>query len=226
MAPAKHLIIASILSLLVLIHDAGADVDQAWTAVAISGPAADDSKFLLWFDGHARFGDNVSELATTISRPGIGWRATEYLDLWLGYARVVAHRDGPDVKEERIWQQASYPVAQILGGRLSGRTRIEQRYRDIGSDTGWRLRQFWRWARPISQTNFSIVAANETFFGLNNTDWGQRSGFGQNRAMLGLAWKMASTVRVEGGYLNNYIDLGPAGSRTNQNVTIAIFWSL
>ncbi|MFV2002345.1 MAG: DUF2490 domain-containing protein, partial [Paracoccaceae bacterium] len=93
-------------------------------------------------------------------------------------------------------------------------------------DTGWRLRQFWRWARPIPQTNFSFVVANETFFGLNNADWGQRSGFDQNRAMFGLAWKIASTVRLEGGYLNNHIDFGPAGSRTYQNVTIAIFWSL
>jgi len=225
-APAKYTIIVAVFGILGLISDAGADDNQGWTAVAFSGPAGDNSKFLLWFDGHARYRDNASELDTTIFRPGIGWRATQNLDLWLGYARVISYREGPDVEEDRIWQQASYPVARIFGGQLSGRTRLEQRSRDVGSDTGWRLRQFWRWARPIPNTNFSFVVANETFLGLNNADWGQRSGYDQNRAMLGLAWQIASKVRAEGGYLNNHIDRGPAGSETNHNVAIAIVISL
>ena len=200
---------------------------QAWSALAISGPATQDSRFLLWFDGHARFRDDASELGTSIIRPGIGWKATDKVNLWAGYARVTGHRDGlPDIEEDRAWQQATYPITEIFGGRLSGRTRFEQRFRsDLGDDTGYRLRQFNRWARPIEGTDWSYVVANETFLGLNNTDWGQRDGFDQNRAFLGLAWKAAPKARVEFGYLNNHIN-GAVDDQTNHNVSAALFLSL
>jgi len=203
-----------------------ADNTQAWSAFAVSGPIKDGSRFLLWFDAHARFRDNASELGTTIIRPGIGWRASQNLSLWAGYARVTAHLDGPNGKEDRIWQQATYKVADVFGGRLSGRTRIEQRFRDAQSDVGLRVRQSWRWARPIEGSDFSWVAANETFIGVNNTDWGQDSGYGQNRAFLGLAWAFAPSLRLEGGYLNNHIDGGSGGGRTNHNISVALFAKL
>jgi len=203
-----------------------ADNTQAWAAFAVNGPVKDDSRFLLWFDAHARFRDDASELGTTIIRPGIGWRANNNLSLWAGYARVTSHQDGPNIKEDRIWQQATYKVADVLGGRLSGRTRIEQRFRNTGGDVGLRIRQSWRWARPIEGSDFSFVAANETFIGVNNTGWGQDSGYDQNRAFLGLAWAFAPSLRLEGGYLNNHIDGGARGGRTNHNVSLALFAKL
>ncbi len=200
--------------------------NQAWSAIAVSGPAVDDSKFLLWFDGHARFHESASDLATTIIRPGIGWRATNALDLWLGYARVTSHPDGPNVEEDRVWQQATYVVARFFSGTLSGRTRLEQRFRDSDNDTGWRLRQALRWSRPLGDSGFAVVVSNETFLGLNNADWGQRDGYDQNRAFLGLAWQAASKLRAEVGYLNNHINGGPAGNRTNHNISVALFMNL
>lgn len=201
---------------------ASADDSQAWSAIAINGPLEENSNFLLWFDGHARFQIGDNELGVTIIRPGIGWQVTDKLKLWLGYAWVTGRRDGPDVKEERIWQQATYPVAQFFGGRLSGRTRLEQRTRDGGSDTGWRLRQSWRWSRPVEGTKLSFIVANETFFGLNDADWGQRDGYDQNRAFLGLGWQATPKVRVDTGYLNNHIDRGSAGDRTNHIIALAL----
>lgn len=199
-----------------------ADDNQAWTAVAANGPLEESSNFLLWFDGHARFQDDASELGTTIIRPGIGWKVNDKLKLWLGYAWITGRRDGPDVKEERIWQQAAYPVVQIFGGRLSGRTRLEQRTRDGANDTGWRLRQAWRWSRPMEGTELSFVVANETFVGLNDADWGQRDGYDQNRAFLGLGWQATPKMRVDTGYLNNHIDGGSAGDRTNHIFAVAL----
>lgn len=203
---------------------AGPDDNQAWSAIAVNGSIDDDSRFLLWFDAHARFRDDAGELGTTIIRPGIGWKATKGLNLWLGYARVTSHRDGPDVEEDRLWQQATYPVASWLGGSLSGRTRLEQRRRSSAGDkTGWRLRQAWRWSRPIEGSTMSYVVSNETFFGLNDADWGQRDGYDQNRAFLGLAWQAKQKLRAEIGYLNNHIDGGTTGSRTNHVLSLALY---
>ncbi len=202
-----------------------ANDNQGWTAFSVTGPITEDGRFLVWFDAHARYRDDATDLDTTILRPGVGWKVSDDLSLWGGYARVTSHREGPNIEEDRIWQQATYKVSEILGGALSGRTRFEQRFRNTGSDTGLRLRQAFRWARPIEGTDWSYVLANETFIGLNDTDWGQESGYGQNRAFAGLAWKAASNVRLEAGYLNNHID-GAGGDRTNHNLSVALFFSL
>lgn len=199
--------------------------DQVWSSVAASGPVSPGSRTLIWFDGHARFREGGETLDTTILRPGIGYRVNNRLDLWVGYAEVTNRRSGPDVKEHRLWQQATYPVARIAGGAVSGRTRLEQRAREGGDDTGWRLRQFIRWSRPVAGTPVAAVVSNETFIAFNDTDWGQQDGFDQNRAFVGLAWQATGKVRVEGGYLNQYINGGPGADTTNDNLSLALFAS-
>lgn len=200
---------------------------QGWTAIAVAGPVKDDSKLLLWFDGHARFRDDASDLGVTIVRPALGYRAKDDLDLWAGYARIVSRgEDRPDIEEDRFWQQATYPITQIAGGGLSGRTRLEQRFRDTGDDTGWRLRQFVRWGKRIEGTAFSAVLWDELFINANDADWGQDAGFDQNRAFIGAAWHVSEKVRIEGGYLNNRLDNGNADDSTNHNASLTLFVGL
>ncbi|WP_428153426.1 DUF2490 domain-containing protein [Brevundimonas sp.] len=199
--------------------------DQVWSSVTANGPVATDSRWLVWFDGHARFREGGETLDTTILRPGVGYRVNNRLDVWVGYANVTNRRPGLDVEEHRLWQQATYPIAQVAGGSLTGRTRLEQRFRDGDDDTGLRLRQFVRWSRPLGGVPLSAVVSNETFFALNDTDWGQRGGFDQNRAFVGLAWAVSPKVRIEGGYLNQQIDGGPAPDTSNDNLSLAAFAS-
>ncbi len=87
----------------------------------------------MWFDAHARFREGGDQLDTTIVRAGLGWRATPRLDLWAAYAHVTLRRDGPDGVEHRTWQQATYPITEIGGGRLAGRTRLEQRFEKVAT---------------------------------------------------------------------------------------------
>ena len=121
-----------VLALALLGAPASAADDQVWTAAFVNGPAAKDSRVLLWFDAHARFSEFPDDLSVTILRPGNGWRTGPALDLWAGYARVVTRRAGSDLEEDRLWQQSTYGIAKPLGGTLSGRTRLEQRFRDSG----------------------------------------------------------------------------------------------
>lgn len=176
---------------------------------------------MLWFDGHARFRDDAGTLGVSIVRPALGWRFSPKLTVWGGYARVTGHRSGPNIEEDRIWQQATYPIAKFLGGSLSGRTRLEQRTRKVGSGTGHRFRQFTRWARPLENSSASVIIWSELFMGLNDTDWGQRSGYDQHRLFLGMGWQLSDDLRIEGGYLNNHLDQGPGP--TNHNIAISLF---
>ncbi len=214
-------IVASVLALLLGSGVASADDSQLWSAVALTGKA-DNERLLLWFDGHARFSDDASQLGVSIVRPGIGWRVSDKLDLWLGYARVTAH-PGENIDEDRVWQQATYPIAEVFGGKLSGRTRLEQRFRDSDNETAVRLRQFFRWAVKFDDSDYSFVAWNETFFGLNSAAARQRDGFDQNRAFLGFAWQANSRLRAEVGYLNNQIKrVGDDASNHNFSVTLFV----
>ena len=59
--------------------------------------------------------------------------------------------------------------------------------------------------RPIGATPYSGVLINETFFHLNDADWGPRAGFDQTRTFVGGARRLNSNVRVELGYLHVYL---------------------
>lgn len=205
---------------------AHADDTELWTSLTVNGPASDGSKALVWFDGHVRLRDDGSRMGTTILRPGVGWRVSERLDVWAGYARITSHASDPDVHEHRAWQQATVSAGSLLGGSVSLRTRLEQRFREGADGTGLRLRQFVRWARPIESTRLSWVLSDEVFLNLNRTRWGQVEGYGQNRAFAGLAFQGTRDFRLEAGYLNNHIDGGRGSDRTNHNVAIAFFLRL
>lgn len=198
--------------------------EQTWLALATTESIAQDSKWLYWFDGHARSRDDANGLGVSIIRPGIGYRISSKLTLWAGYGRIVARRDGPDAQENRVWQQATYPITQVLGGKLSGRTRLEQRRIEGADNTGHRIRQFFRWSRPIGGSNWSWLIANETFIGFNETDFGQQSGYQQNRAFAGLALQVAEGKRLEVTYLNNHLDGGRGSDSTNNNISLALFF--
>lgn len=204
-----------------------ADDFQSWNAIALAGDASDDGKWQYWFDGHLRFKDDASSLGVSIIRPAVGYRMNDSLTLWLGVARVTVDAPGNSIDEDRIWQQATFNIGDFLGGNVSGRTRLEQRFRDdFGDDTGHRIRQFIRWAKPIND-NWSLVVWDELFVGLNDADWGQRSGFDQNRLFVGPAYHLTDKWRVEVGYLHNHINPASeaAGNQNNNNLSLTFFGS-
>ncbi|MEM1131303.1 MAG: DUF2490 domain-containing protein [Pseudomonadota bacterium] len=200
---------------------------QSWNALVVTGPVVDDSDLLLWFDGHARFRDDASDLGVTIVRPGLGWRVNDSLNLWVGYANVVSRPEiGDNIDEERFWQQASFPIADIAGGRLTGRTRLEQRFRGGDSETGWRFRQFVRWGKPVGGGDFSLVVWDELFLNLNDATGVQQGGFDQNRLFVGGALGITDNARIEAGYLNNVLNLPGPDNQVNHNVSVALFFTL
>lgn len=198
---------------------------QSWNAIAFAGNADSSGDWQFWFDGHLRFKEDASQLGVSILRPGVGYRMSDDLTLWLGVARITIDTEAGTLEEDRLWQQATYSLRSFLGGNVSARTRLEQRYRDEqGDDTGHRLRQFVRWAKPLND-QWSIVIWDELFVALNDTQWGQASGFDQNRFYVGPAYQLNEQWRIEAGYMNNYIDSPGTSSEAhvNHNLSITLF---
>lgn len=203
-----------------------------WTALFAQGDvdrvAAVDERLKWWFDGHLRFLDDADGIHQSIVRPGLGWAIDEQSTVWAGYAWVrTSPISGPDFDENRIWQQWTW--SDDFGvWNLGQRARFEQRFLETGDDVGLRYRQFFRAQRRLpAWAGMSLVAWDELFFHLNDTDWGARSGFDQNRVFVGVGYKPASAGRwrVEVGYLNQVIDVAAGADRVNHILALNFFRS-
>ena len=89
----------------------------------------------------------------------------------MGYAWIRNDPPGGAIDEQRIWQQLTWGRPYDWGTPLL-RTRLEQRFDERRSDTGWRLRQFARWTKPVSpESRLGYRVWDEVFYDLNDTNW-------------------------------------------------------
>ena len=165
--------------------------------------------FKYWAEFQARFGDDSSRLSQVMVRPGIGYQINKNSSAWLGYGWIPT--DEPFTKtpfnERRLWQQFLWKD-QYSFGSFSSRTRFEQRWAPrVGDDTAFRLRQMLKVSSPLSNAPaYSLVASDEYFLNLNDTDWAPKSGFDQNRLFLGIGYNFDKQTKTEIGYMNQYIN--------------------
>lgn len=191
-----------------------ADVDSEpgyWGVITATGtgdrltPKLD--KWRWWLEGQIRFLGDDPDFNQGLVRPGIGYAVTPGLTVWAGYGWFrTSPPSGSDFDESRIWQQLSWSRAfdQV---RFATRTRLEQRFVEGSNDTGLRFRQRVELAYPSTSRVYATVN-DEVFVNLNDTDYGALAGFDQNRFFVGPGWAVDEDrhVRIEAGYLNQYID--------------------
>lgn len=228
-------LIATCIALLIVgsSHTQAQTVDDLglWTALFSQGDIelsddAGDSRLRWWFDGHARFQDDADGFNVSIVRPGIGYKLTDTATIWAGYGWIRTSPLGgaPDFDENRIWQQITWSE-NVDQTKFGFRSRLEQRFVETGDDTGWRFRQFFSARTPLTE-RVTLVAWDEVFIHLNDTDFGTRTGFNQNRAFLGFGWKWNPATpksRVEIGYLNQFIDNRNGDDRMNHILSVNFF---
>ncbi len=211
----------AVLAALVPAGQAHADQSQVWLAGTVTAGIAREGDVRLWLDAQLRSRASSDEVDVSVIRPGIGIRLAPGVEAYAGYARITTHRPGRDVLEDRLWQQIGYPLGRLGPVSFSGRNRLEQRMRTNAAQTGWRLRQSFRATAPTGLGTLALVASNETFIGLNDTRWGQRSGLDQNRGFLGLSVSPARFARIEAGYLALRVNRGPGPDERRDNVQIS-----
>jgi hypothetical protein len=179
-----------------------------------------------WFDTQARqwSGGGTSDQVTI--RTGLGYSIMDNTAVWLGYAWNTTSPKGKNrSNENRIWQQLTWS-RQFRPVRVSSRTRLEQRFLEIGDDTGWRFRQYLKLSYPLPfETRFSLVGYDEVFINMNRTDWGADRGFSQNRAFLGFGWSFDPNRRMsaEMGYLNQYVHKSSGDDEMSHILAINLF---
>lgn len=181
-----------------------------WTIfTATNAFQADDgpSRWHYWLDAQARYTDLSSGANQYLIRPGVGYSLDTGLSVWAGYARFrTRNRSGAVVNENRYWQQLSWTAGHWHNGTITMRARLLQRSVSAGDDLGLVLRLQTKYVRPIGDNDTSVLILSlEPFFDLQDTDWGGKSRLRQNRAFIGVGWRLSDNLSIETGYLNQYL---------------------
>jgi hypothetical protein len=183
---------------------------QLWTTTTASFDLDDDTTFAAQFV--ARFSDAAEGLSELQIQADVETGAREGAKLGAGYSYIPRYDQGRlTSREHRIRQQVSASLGTVLGGRLEGRLRLEERWRDDGDDMMLRLRGRLMWTKQIGPQDLAVRVGHESFLQLNDTDWGGEAGYSRMRNQLSLRRKLGEKMTGELGYLNQY-DFSDAGS--------------
>lgn len=161
-----------------------------------------------WFELQGRwrsFGESYE--TGFLPRVALGYAVTDQVTLFSGFAAIqMDPAQKKPFTELRPWQQLTWNLP-VTGFTLQSRTRLEERIHQ--TNLGWRLREFIKTTVPVPGTDRVFLSAyEELFFDLDDTTWGQRSGFRQNRFFAGPGFRLdrAKHVSLEVGYLNQWLD--------------------
>lgn len=179
--------------------------EQLWTGASASVDLND--KWRLSQDFVARFSDNRNGLYQIQTSTMLGYRISKSVSIAGGYVHSPLY-DGGDfqVVERRAREQISIDnFAEFGPGKLSGRLRMEQRWRDGQDGVGWRARPYIKYSLPLKKGgNTSLSLSNELYVNLNTTNFQRTEGVDRMRNMVAVSTKLNKTLSAEVGYLNQY----------------------
>ena len=187
-----------------------------------------NSKFGIHSEYQFRRANYVSDKQQGLLRVGLNYQANAKLQLRLGYAWIETYPYGEntingfgkDFTEHRIFQMATL-TDKISKIDISHRFILEQRfvgsYSSANLDTEDdylflnRLRYMFRMQMPLKGKSIKertpyIAVYDELFIGFGPNV--NENIFDQNRIGLLLGYKLNDNFRIEGGYLNQTLQLG------------------
>ena len=188
---------------------ARADDLQAWPTVLATGKVRPDG-LAVWAEGQVRLNDGVGRVLLKIARLGVGKEWADGRSVYGGWSWYQAEplgRAGTD--EHRAWEQLGYPVLRRGRLQVTGRMRLEQRFREDAPDTAWRMRQMLRaqWRLGDATASPSLVAHSELFTEFADTRWGVKArAYDQVRTFVGVRAPISRKLAVEAGYLNQTLN--------------------
>lgn len=190
---------------------------QAWTPAYLN--LAFNDKWNGWYEVQPRFSEEgVSQL---LLRTAAGYRFYGNWSAWLGYAWT------PNIQpkfqtENRIFQQLLW-ADDLSVGRLTSRTRLEQRWIGGADGVAVRFRTLLRYQLPFTEDKlWRGVAQDEIFVNLNSPEGGPVSGFDQNRIFFGVNRLVNEHLNVDVGYQFQWVNRREPGFPDSANHVLLI----
>jgi hypothetical protein len=189
-----------------------ADDSQLWASTAATVKLSDSWR--LSQDATIRVSDNRNGLYEVELNTLLGFVVAKGVTVWAGYTHDPNYSAGDfTVMEHRAREQVTFDkLAEIGGGKLSGRLRTEQRWREGMDGTGWRVRPFVKYSLPLHKGGkTAFVVSAEAFVNLNTNAFQRSSGLDRTRTFVGLSAPLSRAISAEVGYLNqhSFVPHGP-----------------
>lgn len=180
--------------------------ERVWFTFSLQGPiGADSSPWRLTVESFFRSRDGVNELDSAAVRPILSYNIDKHSSVGGGYALgPMFPITGGTTIENRFFEQYVW-TQPLAGGSLSARTRFEQRFIEGNSGVDHRFREYVRYTHPIHTGSKTYIAGYDELFVHMNDTTRSRSGVDQNRAFAGAGRALNAHVRVEMGYLNQFL---------------------
>jgi hypothetical protein len=193
---------------------------RVWANLSLQERQGTESPWRWSAEFSLRMRDGVDEVDTVITRGLIGYDLTERTSASVGFGVIPSFpATGGTLIEKRLFEQYLWN-GRALGGLLALRTRLEQRWAEANSGLAWRVRQQVRYMRPIApDSRYALVGYDELQVHLNATLRYDR-GFDQNRAFGGISRTLNEKIRLEVGYLNQFLHSVTGPNRLNHVLSV------
>jgi hypothetical protein len=189
---------------------------QIWSTASATVKLA--PKWRLSEEVVGRFSDNRHGLYEIESNTLVGYRLSKVTTVWAGYTHDPQYAGGVfTIMEHRAREQVTFDGFAKLGpGKLSGRLRLEQRWRDGIEGTGWRLRPFLKYSLPVhGKTALNI--SSEPFIDFTTTRFQRTRGLDRVRNLVTISTPLTRMLTGEAGYMNQH-GFVPGGEDTSDNI--------
>ena len=165
---------------------------QLWANGSVTVKLSDHWR--LQEEGTVRFSDNRNGLYEIESNTLLGYRLSKMVTVWAGYTHNPQYSGGDfTVMEHRAREQVTFDGFAMLGkGKLNGRIRFEQRWRENVDGTGWRVRPYLKYSVPIAGKT-ALNLSTEPFFNLNTTPFQRRTGLDRVRNLVTVSTPLTET---------------------------------
>ena len=212
----------SVLPALMLATPAMAKTESGiWTTVSTTTTLPDD--WSLYGEVVVRSEDRFDGVRQVQLRGLVTHPVVDGVRIGVGYVRTENSPTGrPNTHEDTPFPEVDWEVAQVVGGQLSSRTRMEFRFRSDGFDTSYRLRQQVRYSLPLGHGP-KLRLSEEAFFELADAGRPNTAGYTESRLAAGVQVPVGKHLTVEPGYLAQIsrVRRGPDIARHLINLTIA-----
>lgn len=153
-----------------------------------------------------QFGNTSNKLTENLLFIQFNYHFNEQLHVGLGYTRDWLDH----FNENRAYEEIGWHSKGAEWGKLTTRTRFEQRVNDNASNNnvGWRIRELAQWSHPIpGLPKVSVKVFDEAMWYLNSSTW-RSDGFTENRAFGGISLPLSSLNELTIGYMNQFVHKG------------------
>jgi hypothetical protein len=190
--------------------------EQVWTNFNVTAKLSD--RWRLSEEVTVRFSDKRKGLYELESNTLLGYRLSKVVTLWAGYTHNPQYAAGDfTVMEHRAREQVTFDgFARLGNGKLNGRIRLEQRWRNGVDGTGWRVRPYLKYSLPIAGKT-ALNLSSEPFFNLNSTPFQKKTGLDRMRNLISISTPLTKTLTGEAGYMNQH-GFVRGGPDTSDNV--------